>query len=298
MSPNDSLRSSRPVRSAAQVDAHQHFWRYDPVEYGWIDGSMSALRRDFLPLDLEPLMRRAGIEACVAVQARQSLDETRWLLSLADAHPFIAGVVGWVDLQSPDVTRDLESLARHPKLVGIRHIAQSEPDDRFLLRPAFLRGLERLEEFGLAYDILIYSRHLPVAAELVQRLPWQRFVLDHLAKPDIRGRERDRWARDLRALAAQPNVAAKLSGLVTEADWTGWTSEDMHPYLDVAFECFGAERLMIGSDWPVCTVAGDYERTMAVVINYLAQRSSHERDAVLGGNAIRFWNLQVPVTHA
>jgi L-fucono-1,5-lactonase len=298
MSPNDSLRSSPPVRSVARVDAHQHFWRYDPVEYGWIDDSMSALRRDFLPLDLEPLMRRAGIEACVAVQARQSLDETRWLLSLADAHPFIAGVVGWVDLQSPDVTRDLESLARHPKLVGIRHIVQSEPDDRFLLRPAFLRGLERLEEFGLAYDILIYSRHLPVATELAQRLPRQRFVLDHLAKPDIRGRQRDAWARDLRALAAQPNVAAKLSGLVTEADWTGWTSEDMDPYLDVAFECFGAERLMIGSDWPVCTVAGDYERTMAVVINDLAQRSSHERDAVLGGNAIRFWNLQVPVSHA
>ena len=292
------MRSSRPSRSVLRVDAHQHFWRYDPVEYGWIDSSMSALRRDFLPLDLEPLMRRAGIEACVAVQARQSLDETRWLLSLADAHPFIAGVVGWVDLQSPDVTRDLESLARHPKLVGIRHIAQSEPDDRFLLRPAFLRGLERLEEFGLAYDILIYSRHLPVAAELAQRLPRQRFVLDHLAKPDIHGRQRDAWARDLRGLAAQPNVWAKLSGLVTEADWTGWTSEDMRPYLDVAFECFGTERLMIGSDWPVCTVAGDYERTMAVVINYLAQRSSHERDAVLGGNAIRFWNLQVPVTHA
>ena len=298
MSPNDSLRSSRPLRSVAQVDAHQHFWRYDPVEYGWIDDRMAALRHDFLPHDLEPLMRRAGIEACVAVQARQSLEETRWLLSLADAHPFIAGVVGWVDLQSPDVTRDLESLTRHPKLVGIRHIAQSEPDDRFLLRPAFLRGLERLEEFGLAYDILIYSRHLPVAAELAQRLPRQRFVLDHLAKPDIRGRERDGWARDLRALAAQPNVLAKLSGLVTEADWTRWTSEDMHPYLDIAFECFGAERLMIGSDWPVCTVAGDYERTMVVVINYLAQRLSHERDAVLGGNAIRFWNLQVPVTHA
>jgi L-fuconolactonase len=297
MSPDDSLRSARPLRSVSRVDAHQHFWRYDPVEYGWIDGRMSALRRDFLPLELEPLMRRAGIDAGVAVQARQSLDETRWLLSLADRHPFIAGVVGWVDLQSKDVTRDLESLASHPKLVGIRHIAQSEPDDRFLLRPAFLSGLERLEEFGLAYDVLIYSRHLPVAAELAQRLPRQRFVLDHLAKPDIRGRERDAWAHDLRALAAQPNVAAKLSGLITEADWAGWTPEDLHPYLDVAFECFGAERLMIGSDWPVCTVAGDYERTMAVVINYLAQRPSHERDAVLGGNAIRFWNLQVPVTH-
>ncbi len=240
----------------------------------------------------------AGVEACVAVQARQTLEETRWLLSLADAHPLIAGVVGWVDLQSPDVARHLESLGRHPKLVGIRHIAQSEPDDRFLLRPAFVRGLSRLEEFGLAYDVLIYSRHLPVAAELAARLPRQRFVLDHLAKPNIRGRERDGWERDLRALAAQPNVWAKLSGLVTEADWTQWTPGDIEPYLDVAFECFGAERLMIGSDWPVCTVAGDYARTMAVVNDYVARRPAAERDAVLGGNAIRFWKLQVPVTYA
>src|SRR5262245_40310246 len=241
-------------------------------------------------------MRNAGVDACVAVQARQTLDETRWLLALADAHPFIAGVVGWVDLQSPVVEKDLEALARQPKLVGIRHIAQSEPDDRFLLRPAVLHGLALLEKYGLAYDVLIYSRHLPVAAELAARLPRQRFVLDHLAKPDIRGRARDGWERDLRALAAQPNVCAKLSGLVTEADWTRWTPGDIHPYLDVAFDCFGADRLMIGSDWPVCTVAGDYGRTMAVVTDYLATRPAHERDAVLGGNAIRFWNLQLGVT--
>ncbi len=281
-----------------RVDAHQHFWRYDARQYAWIDDGMAALRRDFLPPDLDPLMHRAGVDACVAVQARQTLDETRWLLALADAHPFIAGVVGWVDLQSPDVERDLEVLARHPKLVGVRHIAQSERDDRFLLRPAFLRGLERLEAHGLAYDILIYSRHLPVAAELAARLPRQRFVLDHLAKPDIRGRGRDEWERDLRVLAAQPNVYAKLSGLVTEADWTRWRPGDIHPYLDVAFDCFGADRLMIGSDWPVCTVAGDYGRTMAVVTDYLAARPPHERDAVLGGNAIRFWNLKVPVPYA
>ena len=281
-----------------RVDAHQHFWRYDPAEYSWIDDPMSALRRDFLPQDLERVAMDAGIDACVAVQARQTVGETRWLLSLADAHPFIAGVVGWVDLQSPGVARDIEALGRHPKLVGIRHIAQSEPDHRFLLRPAFLRGLALLEEFGLAYDVLIYSRHLPVAAELAARLPRQRFVLDHLAKPDIRGRQRETWERDLRALAAQPNVWAKVSGLVTEADWTRWTPADIEPYLDVAFECFGVERLMIGSDWPVCTVAGDYERTMALVSDYVGRRPAAERDAVLGGNAIRFWNLQVSVTHA
>jgi len=282
----------------ARVDAHQHFWRYNADEYGWIDDSMAALRRDFLPHDLEREIRRSDFDACVAVQARQSLDETRWLLALAEAHPFIVGVVGWVDLQSRDVERDLEGLGRHPKLVGIRHIAQSEPDDRFLLRPAFSRGLARLEEFGLAYDVLIYSRHLPVAAELAASLPRQRFVLDHLAKPDIRGRERVTWERDLRALAARPNVWAKLSGLVTEADWTRWRPADLHPYLDVAFDCFGAERLMIGSDWPVCTVAGDYQRTMRVVAEYVANRPVDERDAVLGGNAMRFWNLQLPVAHA
>jgi len=274
---------------AARVDAHQHFWRYDAAHYPWIDDAMAALRRDFLPQDLAPALQRAGFAACVAVQARHAIDETRWLLELADAHPFVAGVVGWVDLQSARAGADLEVLARHPKLVGIRHIAQAEPDDRFLLRRSFVEGLARLEEFDLAYDILIYSRHLPAAAELAARLPRQRFVLDHLAKPDIRGRAIDPWARDLRALAACPNVCAKLSGLVTEADWSRWTPADIRPYLDVAFDCFGAERLMVGSDWPVCTVAGDYARTMAVVVDYLAEHAAVDREAVLGGNALLFW---------
>jgi len=276
---------------AARVDAHQHFWRYHAAQYPWIDDAMAVLRRDFLPQDLAPALQRAGFAACVAVQARHAIDETRWLLELADAHPFVAGVVGWVDLQSARAGADLEVLARHPKLVGIRHIAQAEPDDRFLLRPSFVEGLALLEEFDLAYDILIYSRHLPAAADLAARLPRQRFVLDHLAKPDIRGRAIDPWARDLRALAACPNVCAKISGLVTEADWRRWTPADIRPYLDVAFDCFGAERLMVGSDWPVCTVAGDYARTMAVVVDYLAEHAAADRDAVLGGNALRFWKL-------
>jgi len=274
-----------------RIDAHQHFWRYDPPQYGWIDDAMAALRRDFLPHDLAPAMERAGFSHCVAVQATHTLDETRWLLALADVHPFIAGVVGWVDLQSARARADLELVARHPKLLGVRHIAQAEPDERFLVRPAFVAGLALLEEFDLAYDILIYSRHLSVATELAARLPRQRFVLDHLAKPDIRSGAIDAWARDLRALAAHPNVCAKLSGLVTEADWRRWTAADLRPYLDVAFDCFGAERLMIGSDWPVCLVAGDYQRTMAAVVDYLAGRPARERDAVLGGNAQRFWNL-------
>jgi L-fuconolactonase len=281
-----------------RIDAHQHFWRYDAIEHGWIDEPMAALRRDFLPEDLAREMARAGVDACVAVQARQTLDETRWLLALADVHPFIAGVVGWVDLQASDVRADLERLAGSRKLVGIRHIAQSEPDDRFLLRPAFVRGLGLLADFDLAYDILVYRRHLPVAAELAGLLPRQRFVLDHLGKPDIRGGELKIWERDLRGVAAHPNVWAKLSGLVTEADWSRWTADDIRPYLDVAIDCFGPERLMIGSDWPVCTVAADYRRTMDVVMDYIAQRPAEERDAVLGGNAVKFWNLQPSVTHA
>jgi L-fuconolactonase len=279
------------VSHARRLDAHQHFWHYDPVEYEWIDGSMAALRRDFLPADLEPELRAAGFDACVAVQARQSLEETRWLLELADRHAFVAGVVGWVDLQAPDLRAQLEPIAGRAKLVGLRHIVQAEPDDRFLLRPEFLRGVAALGDFGLAYDILIYPRHLPAAVEFAQRLEGHRLVLDHLAKPDIRGGEIEEWRRHLRALAACSHVMAKLSGLVTEADWHAWTPEEMRPYLDVAFECFGYERLMIGSDWPVCTVAADYGRTMRVVTDYMRGRPSREQDAVLGGNAARLWQL-------
>ncbi len=277
------------------IDAHQHFWRYDPAEYGWIDESMSALRRDFLPGDLEPLLHATGFEACVTVQARQTLEETRWLLDLAAAHPFIAGVVGWVDLQSPDVERDLERFAGRRKLVGVRHIAQSEPDD-FLLRPAFQRGIGWLERFNLGYDILIYPRHLKAAAALVSRFPSQRFVLDHLAKPDIRRQAIDEWRRDLRALARFPNVWCKLSGMVTEADWQTWAPADLRPYIDAAADCFGANRLMIGSDWPVCTVAAPYERTLSVVTDAIARWSPDERAAVLGGTAMRFWNLRLEET--
>jgi L-fuconolactonase len=227
----------------------------------------------------------------VAVQARQTVEETRWLLELADRHVFIAGVVGWIDLRAPDLRAQLEPFAGRPKLVGLRHIVQAEPDDRFLLRPEFLRGVAALRDLGLAYDILIYPRHLPGAVEFAQRLEGHRLVLDHLAKPDIRRAEIQEWRRDLRALSACGHVMAKLSGLVTEADWRGWTPDGMRPYLDVAFECFGWERLMIGSDWPVCTVAADYGRTMRVVTDYMRGRPSHEQDAVLGGNAARLWRL-------
>jgi L-fuconolactonase len=274
------------------IDAHQHFWIYDPREYEWIDGTMMPLRRDFLPADLRHELEREGFQGCVAVQARQSLQETRWLLDFAAQTPFIVGVVGWVDLRSSQAGADLELLARNPKLVGIRHIVQSEPDDRFLLQPDFLRGISLLGELDLAYDILIYPRHLAVAAKFVRHFPEQRFVLDHMAKPEIRSGKINQWKKGMAELAAYPNVYCKLSGLVTEADWNRWKPEDMRPYLDVAFEYFAANRLMIGSDWPVCTLAGSYSRVMGLVKDYLSGHSEWERDAVLGGNAKRFWRLK------
>lgn len=282
-----------------RIDAHQHFWRYSADEYGWVDDSMATLRRDFLPAESARQMAAAGWNACVAVQARQTLEETRWLLALADVHRSIAGVVGWVDLQAgADAVRaQLAPFASHAKLVGIRHIAQAEPDDRFLVRPPVLEGLAVLREFDLAFDLLIYRRHLPAATECVARFPGQRFVLDHLAKPDIRGRERHPWEENIRALASYPHVYAKLSGLITEADWNRWTRDDLRPYLDVAFDAFGADRLMIGSDWPVCLVAGDYRTTLDAVVEYIAARPRHEQEAVLGGNAQRFWRLKVDDAH-
>jgi L-fuconolactonase len=278
-------------RRPVQIDAHQHFWVYDQLDYDWIDESMAAIRRNFLPADLKPLLEKNGFEGSVVVQARQTLDETRWLLELAEANPFILGVVGWVDLRSSGLRMTLESFAKKRKLVGVRHVVQSEPDN-FLLQPDFLRGISMLEEFDLAYDILIHTRHLPVAVKFVERFPRQRFVLDHLAKPPIKSGAVDVWAAGLRELAAFPNVFAKVSGLVTEADCQAWTPEDFGPYLDVAFACFGPSRLMIGSDWPVCMVAASYERTVDLVKDYLNAYSSEERAAVLGGNAAKFWRCK------
>jgi len=274
-----------------RIDAHQHFWVYSPDEYGWIDESMQAIRRDFLPEDLAPELQQNGFAGSVAVQARQTLEETQHLLSLADKNPRVLGVVGWVDLCSHEVRSQLSELSNHPKLLGVRHIVQSEPDERFLLREDFMRGIAALEEFDLAYDILIYTQHLPVAAEFVEKFPKQRFVLDHMAKPPIKSGQIEKWAEGIRRLAEFPNVLCKLSGLVTESDWRHWKPEQMVPYLDIAFEAFGPERLMIGSDWPVCLVAGNYTSTINVVQSWLKQFPAKTQDAILGENARRFWKL-------
>src|SRR5215469_17830660 len=273
------------------IDAHQHFWIYSAEEYDWIDESMVPLRRDFLPGDLGPELHLAGFHGSIAVQARQSLEETRWLLELAEGDPSIMGAVGWVDLRSPDVHSQLEAFSRHSKLVGVRHIVQSEPNERFMLDEDFLRGISLLERFDLTYDILIYPRHLTVAAEFVGKFPRQRFVLDHLAKPFIKTGEIEAWATGIQRLAECPNVFCKLSGLVTEADWKSWKPEQIIPYISVAFEAFGPERLMAGSDWPVFLVAGTYGRVMEMVKTYLAQYSCEIQESILGGNAQRFWKL-------
>lgn len=283
-----SSSTTRPVR----IDAHQHFWRYHAVHYPWIDAHKTPLMRDFLPSDLEPLLLRAGFDACIAVQARDDVDETRFLLEMAASHPRVAGVVGWVDLQADDLRDQLEYWAADPKFVGVRHIVHDEPDDAFMLRPAFLRGLRMLAEFNLTYDLLLYPKHLPVAIDVVSRLPDLQFVLDHLAKPSIRTGEIDTWARNLETLAAHPNVCAKLSGLATEADWKAWTPDQLRPYLDVALDCFGADRLMIGSDWPVCTLAGEYDRVMAAVVAFAGEQSADACNAILGGTAAKVWGLE------
>ncbi len=274
-----------------RIDAHQHFWHYDAVEYGWIDDSMAVLQRDFLPHDLKPLLDESGFDGCVAVQARQTIEETRWLLELARRNDFIRGVVGWVDLRSPDLAEQLGELTRNPKLVAVRHIVQAEPDDEFMLRPDFRRGIAQLAEFGLVYDLLVYPRQLRAAARLVRQFPWQRFVLDHIAKPLIAQAAIEPWSTDIRALAQLPNVWCKVSGMVTEARWNRWRPQDFHPYLDVVFDAFGHQRIMIGSDWPVCTVAADYGSTMRIVTDYIAQLSAAQQDAILGGNCAGVYRL-------
>ena len=274
-----------------KIDAHQHFWRYDANEHVWMTEAMGRLKRDLLPEDLEPLLGTAGYAGTVAVQARQNLDETEWLLTLSDRHDFIRGVVGWIELCNPNVVAQLERFAGHPRLKGVRHVVHDEADPRFMLRTDFLRGLARLAKYRLTYDLLLFPLHLPVAVEVVSKFPEQPFVLDHIAKPDIAKGIFDPWREDLAALAAFPNVMCKLSGLVTEARWDDAKYEDFIPALDHVLDVFGSKRLMIGSDWPVCTLASDYAETMALVERFVAPLSSDERAAVLGGNAATFYGL-------
>ena len=275
-----------------RIDAHQHFWHYREREFPWIGPGMDALRKDYLPAQLERLMRSAGFEGSIAVQARQMPEETTWLLELADTHPFIKGVVGWVDLRCADLQRQLERYAGKRALRGVRHVIHDEPDDCFMLREDFLNGISQLAAFGLLYELLLFARHLPVACRLVERFPGQQFVLDHIGKPPIKKGLLEPWATDIRKLAALPNVSCKISGMVTEADWSAWRQTDLTPYLDVVFEAFGVRRLMVGSDWPVCTVAAPYDRVMKVVTDFPGRFSQEDREMILGGNAHRIYGLR------
>ncbi|WP_373512896.1 amidohydrolase [Persicitalea sp.] len=273
-----------------KIDAHQHFWIFDPVRDSWIDDQMQTIRRDFLPEDLKPILEQNQINGCVAVQAAQDDAETEFLLKLAEENDFIKGVVGWIDLQVDDLAARLDNYQERELLKGFRHVLQGETEE-FMLRPAFVRGVKMLHHYGYTYDILIFPNHLPNAARLVAQCSGQRFVLDHLAKPYIKVRKIDAWKKDLNTLAAHENVSCKISGMVTEADYQAWTYEQLLPYLDAAFEAFGPDRLMFGSDWPVCLVAGSYQAIKGVVEKYTASFSEEEKAKIFGLNASLFYNL-------
>lgn len=272
------------------IDAHHHFWRYNAAEYGWIDDSMSALRRDFLAPDLARELEGAGVDRVISVQARQSVDETRWLLQTAATNPFIAGVVGWVPLAGPGLQLLLEELSANPNLKGVRHVLQGELDE-YMLSSEFQRGIALLARFGLAYDILIHERQLPAAIALADRNPDQIFILDHLAKPLIRSGTMEPWASLIRQLAERPNVYCKISGMVTEDDWARWSLASLQSCLDTALEAFTPARLMYGSDWPVCLVASSYPRWLAAVRAAIAGLSPDEQSSILAGTAERAYRL-------
>ena len=271
-----------------RIDSHQHFWRYDSSEYGWIQSDW-PIRRDYLPADLFKELHSCHLEGCIAVQARQTIAESCWLLELADQHPFIKGVVGWVDLRSKELPSQLDMFTKNPKFIGVRHVLQDEHDDEFMLTSEFQRGIASLGSTGLTYDILIYPRQLTASIKLVNRFPEQKFVLDHLAKPAIKRGELAPWDRQIRELAKHPNVYCKISGMVTEASWDSWQSTDFRPYLDIVVDAFGVDRLMYGSDWPVALLGGSYRQIYELAYNYVIELGTAAEQAIFGENAERFY---------
>jgi L-fuconolactonase len=274
------------------IDAHQHFWKFDPNRDAWITDEMKAIQRDFLPADLYPLLVDNGIDGCVAVQADQSEDETEYLLDHAAKYDFIKGVVGWIDLRHPDLEQRLSHYKKYPKLKGFRHVLQGETDRALMLKPSFKRGITELQKNGFTYDILIYPDQLGYTKEFVAAFPDQPFVLDHIAKPHIKHRYiTDEWKDAIRAVAAYPNLYCKISGIVTEADWHNWKPEHFKVYLDAVVDAFGVDRIMYGSDWPVCLVAASYAQVISIVKEYFANFSPDEQAAFFGGNATKFYKL-------
>lgn len=273
-----------------KIDSHHHFWIYNEKEYKWINNEMKKIKRNFTPEHLLHLLKNNGFNGTILVQARQTLEETEWLLELAEKYPFIKGVVGWVDLCSSQVEKQLEVFTTNPLLKGVRHVLQDEKDS-FMLSEKFISGISLLEKYNLTYDILIGHKQLPSAIKLVERFPNQMFVLDHIGKPNIKDSEIEEWKENIYKLASNEHVYCKLSGMVTEADWLHWKEQDFKPYLDVVFDAFGIDRLMIGSDWPVCTVSKSYSEVMGIVENYISEHSLEDQNKILGLNCMKFYKI-------
>jgi L-fuconolactonase len=273
------------------IDAHHHLWKFNESDYAWMDESMSLLKQDYLPQDLANQLEASNVTGTVVVQARQTLEETAWLLELAGRYPFIKGVVGWLDICSGQLNRQLEAFSGNPRLVGVRHVIHDEPDDDFMLRPDFIRGMEKLVQYNLSYDLLIFPKHLGKAQELVSLFPDQRFVLDHLSKPLIRTGTLDPWKEEIFALSEHANVWCKISGMVTEAHLENWKYEDFIPYLDTVSEAFGPDRLMIGSDWPVCRLAGEYQQVLEIPVRYFRDFEPADKEKIFRLNCIECYEL-------
>ena len=273
-----------------KIDTHQHFWNYNPIRDSWIDNTMEVIKRDFLPHDLEGILKKNNIDGCISVQASQSEDETKFLLDIASKNNFVKGVVGWVDLRSEDVDEKLAFFSENKKLVGIRHILQGE-DESFMLKKDFQNGISKLNKFNLSYDVLIFPKHLKSSIKLVSNFPNQTFIVNHIAKPNIKGGEIDLWRKDIEELAKFNNVYCKISGMVTQADWNNWSIYDFTKYLDVIFKSFGIDRIMYGSDWPVCLVAGEYEEQLKIVTTYISKLKTESQEKILGLNAVKAYQL-------
>lgn len=273
------------------IDAHQHFWKFNPIRDSWMTDAMQVIKKDFLPRQLHQLLQANGIDGCIAIQADQSEEETRFLLQLASEHAFIKGVVGWVDLQAPNIEERLEHFAQFRLVKGFRHIIQSEPDVDFMLNQQFLAGISLLHKYHFTYDLLIFPHHLPYAKKLVACFPQQRFVIDHIAKPNIKEQDIALWKKHIREIASFDNVYCKISGMVTEARWQQHTYADFVPYLDVITEAFGIDRVMYGSDWPVCLLSASYAQVLNLVQRYFSAYSASEQALFFGGNASHFYGL-------
>jgi L-fuconolactonase len=274
-----------------RIDAHHHFWNYDPVKHGWINTNMSVLKRDFLPQHIAGLLQDNNIDGCVSIQADQSENETMFLLGLAEQYSFIKGVVGWIDLQSQDVEERLEKFSGYQGLKGFRHILQDEDNRSLMLTTAFKKGISCLNKYDYTFDLLVYPDQLTYTLELVKLFPGQKFVLDHLGKPSIKSGEIESWRKEIIALAELPNIHCKISGFVTEADWGNWNKDDFYPYIDVILKAFDIDRLLFGSDWPVCLLAAQYQEVYSIAEDYFASCSNEEKEKLFGNNAVAFYNL-------